>query len=444
MSQDDEIKNEQEVTRKYLREPQVPVNEIPAIDTFQSENGGEIRSQVDTPDAPEKVQQANLEATLEQGFPVMAVSVSGFPVSEEQQGIEVGVEHGPNSPLNLVMTSEELSEMGRHQAPYLVEGIVPEECLLVAGGDAKAGKTHHAVHLSLEITRGGTLYGRYQARQGKVVYINLEIAAATFGKRYNEACAGLGMSPINPNFVSVSDMDLNLREEASLIDLELIISAHKPALVVIDTLAAAAHFSENNDMQVKQIFKALKAISHRQKTAILLLAHHGKKNKALTGHASMLAVPDAIFAIHRLKNGRSIFEIVNNRHLNNEGDSVEVQLVTEEGMTRLEVIPQDGRTVGAHWKGAEVARPNIEAIILGAFVDGQWRQRAGIEVVCRLQGVMPKEMDPALKAMAADGRLEKDHDPAQTGRGQRRHIYRLSTADQQLVLDGNNEDGAEV
>jgi KaiC/GvpD/RAD55 family RecA-like ATPase len=412
MSDRSEIQSQEEVQRHYTRHPRVPRQGFePPVNSNAQEND-EARNQ-----KPEILSASEKERELENCLQSTPLLISGFEISEQSTQKDQGLDS--DSPLNLVMTSSQLSEMGTHLEPMLVDGLVPAECFIVWGGEAKSGKTYHAMIGLLEITRKGKLYGRYQAREGKCIYFNQEINSRAFGKRFNEVCAGMGMDPINnPNFVSVSDLKLNLLDEASIKDIETIIEAHNPAMIVIDTLAASAHFREHDDMKVKQIFLRLKALSHKYRIAVILLAHHGKKNKALTGHASMLAIPDAIFALHRLKNGRAIFEVVNHRHEVNEGKSIEAQLVKEKGKTWLEVVP-------------DPEKPKADQVILDALADGQWRRRAGIEVVCRVAKVMPKDMDLALKALLEKGNIERMDDPEQKGSGNRRHVYRLRTTNQQ-------------
>jgi len=424
MSDNSEIQNQEIVQRHYSRHPIFLQEDGERSAEFGIQVNAEIGNQNSELEAKPNT---NAEVPLEQHFQVTPFLVSDFPVPEQQR-----TEPNRDCPLRYVMTSAELSEAGRHPAPFSFERIAPMSGLVLWGGDAKAGKTINAIIGCLEASRKGALYNKYFANDELTsVYFNLEMDAAEFGKRYNEICAGLGMEMNNPRFLAVSDFEVDTLDEESLAEMELIVKTVKANIVVVDTMAASALYSEQDGMKIKRILFAFKKMAKRLGILVIVLVHHGKKNKQILGHPAMLAIPDAVWGLHRLRNGRAIFEIAYNRHAANEGETTEVQIVTENNVTRLEIVSDEERTICTQWKGVESPKPDAQQIVLSALVDGQWRQRSGIESVCRVAGVMPKDMDVALRDLLAAARIKRMDDPEQKGRGNRKHVYRLSTTNQQ-------------
>jgi len=415
----DEVEMNIEQQRHYVRSSEMADTSTPA-------NQGESGTQESSEQLVTQGQVVEEGPQAEQpSFAPQPVSGAG---SEEEQTYETPEEE-TRTTWGPFMTPAELSELGRHPIPFLVHDLIPARGLTVIGGDAKAGKTTHAVNIALEVSVGGTVYDHHRCLAGTVMYLNLEVGDNAFGERYNELCTGKGMDPAhNPNLVvSHDDYSLDLGDEDSMGELERHIADQRPAMLIIDNLGACGDFDEGRGRTVRRIYHALREMSYRQNTSIVLIDHHGRLGKGVVGHNAKLAVPEVTLGVHSLGNGRNIIRVANNRERGNAGLSYECQLNIVDGVATLDVVPDDQRTASKWWTGHVAVTPNAKQIILGMLSHDHWTRRTpNIELECRRHGIMPKAMTTALLELEASGQIERINDPDQTGRANRAFVYRLA------------------
>lgn len=77
----------------------------------------------------------------------------------------------------------------------LIEGVLREGGKMVCSGKDKSGKSFLAINLGVCVATGSKWLGR-NCKQGKVVYLNLEIDEAEFMKRVYDVATALGADPL--------------------------------------------------------------------------------------------------------------------------------------------------------------------------------------------------------------------------------------------------------
>jgi len=92
-------------------------------------------------------------------------------------------------------TVAELLNMDFGDAKWVVEGLIPEGCTVLAGR-AKIGKTFFALNLSMAKSDGSDAYGAFQVGAGRVLYIALEGTNKNLKHRLAEML-GTGVPPEN-------------------------------------------------------------------------------------------------------------------------------------------------------------------------------------------------------------------------------------------------------
>jgi hypothetical protein len=324
-----------------------------------------------------------------------------------------------------IISAAQLSVIGQNPTSYIVENLIPTEGIVILGGQSKSGKSFLAIDLCLSVSKGIPVFGRYPSKPTSVLYLNQDMSTNAFGHRYIQLSTGKGIDTNNPSFMSSDQFQLNLADDESLAILEERIKESAAKLVVIDTFAASFQGNEQDSKQMRQVFISLKAITQRLKIAILLVDHHGKRLRGITGNGAKSAFSEAVLAVHRLQNGRAIFEVVCNRHSNNEGESLEFQLKVDEQKAVIEIIADKDRT-DCEFYDKEANKPDAAKLISNTLSFQDWKTRKDIEAVCKANEISVKQMDAALKTLIEDGRVKRMQNLAQTGRGNKGHIYRLA------------------
>lgn len=70
--------------------------------------------------------------------------------------------------------------------PELIDGVLREGGKMLLAGPSKAGKSFAMIELAVCIASGTPWMGRFKCRQGKVLYVNLEVDSASFEWRIHD------------------------------------------------------------------------------------------------------------------------------------------------------------------------------------------------------------------------------------------------------------------
>jgi hypothetical protein len=197
---------------------------------------------------------------------------------------------------------------------YLIRGEVTVEA--APGG---AGKTAHALAMSVEIATGFELLGEtiYKAHDLKVLFINGEDSRTEMNRRIWAMCLAHAQKiPVQgPDRLFVAGTDnalaqrmslLRTTEKNSVIDrvgfetLEAALEAIHPDLVVLDPLVAFCGGSNMNDNAVMaQLIRELKRLAASFDCAVLIVHHTRKGGGANDGNAEEISGASAIVNLAR-------------------------------------------------------------------------------------------------------------------------------------------------
>jgi hypothetical protein len=150
----------------------------------------------------------------------------------------------------------------------------------------KAGKSTFAGQAAAALSAGGTFLGERLAEE-HVLWLGLEEHIGDTARRFADMGA-------NPDNLTVAEAPETLAE------LEAWVADVRPALVVIDTLAAltAGWVSDANDAaQWAPVMRDLAKIAREHDTAILLLAHATKQGTQYRGSTAIGAGVDAVLTM---------------------------------------------------------------------------------------------------------------------------------------------------
>lgn len=191
--------------------------------------------------------------------------------------------------------------------PPLIEGVLRQGQKMLVVGPSKAGKSYALMQLAIAIAEGGRWFG-WQCAQGKVLYVNLEIAKATCYNRFDEIYKALGRTPKRSGDIKV----WNLRGSAIPMDKlapKLIRRALKEHFiaVIIDPLYKIITGDENSADQMAAFCNQFDKVCTELGCAVIYCHHHSKgvqSNKRSMDRASGSGVfardPDALLDLIEL------------------------------------------------------------------------------------------------------------------------------------------------
>ena len=181
------------------------------------------------------------------------------------------------------------------QADYLVKHHVPRRGLLIVWGPPKTGKSFWVLDLAMHVATGRN-YREFKTKQGAVVYVACEGAAA-FSGRVNALRNALDISYPDkiPFYLLASRLQLVSEYGALITDIEK--QGVKPDLIVIDTVARTFEGSESDDAAMGNYIKAADFLVTKFSCCVVLIHHCGHKSERPRGHSSLMGAADAQIAV---------------------------------------------------------------------------------------------------------------------------------------------------
>lgn len=161
-------------------------------------------------------------------------------------------------------------------ADPLIEGILRKGHKMLIAGPSKAGKSFLQIELAIAIAEGRRWLGR-RCRQGRVLYVNLELDRASCLHRFRDAYQALGWPP-----EGVRNIDIwNLRGKAVQMDQltpKLIRRAQKKdyMAIIIDPIYKVITGDENSAEQMAKFCNQFDKICAELGCATIYCHHHSK------------------------------------------------------------------------------------------------------------------------------------------------------------------------
>jgi len=188
---------------------------------------------------------------------------------------------------------------------WLVEGLIPDESITFLVGDPKGKKSWLALETAMSIAMGKKVAGRFNARKGTVLYIQLEDGLKRLAPRYHKLVRGYGSEPSKENFVTYVGFELKLSDpdywKLLLEQCQLI----NPSLIVIDTLARSHNSNENNTQEMSLIVDKLCQLRDTVHCSVLIVHHLRKESfymgkpmkRAMRGNNVIEAAAESIITV---------------------------------------------------------------------------------------------------------------------------------------------------
>lgn len=160
--------------------------------------------------------------------------------------------------------------------PPLIEGVLRQGQKMLLVGPSKAGKSYALMQLAIAIAEGGYWLG-WKCTQGKVLYVNLEIAKATCYNRFAEIYKAMRKAPAHADNIRI----WNLRGKSVPMDKlapKLIRRAIKECFiaVIIDPIYKIITGDENSAAEMAVFCNQFDKVCDKLNCAVIYCHHHSK------------------------------------------------------------------------------------------------------------------------------------------------------------------------
>ena len=299
---------------------------------------------------------------------------------------------------------------------YLVQAldICPGAPTLFAGFGF-SGKTVAAQALALAVATGGHVWGRFAARQGRVLHIDYEQGRRTTLGRYQRLARAELLSPTDLadrlEVVCMPRMCLDALGAEDLLTRE----AENLDLMIIDSLRASAPNADENNSEVRNVLDLLTRVSERTGCVVLVLHHARKPQQNARGGARMAirgsgAIYDACSSVLVLESERPGLAIVTHEKARDSGvptapfelhvADVESHGNPRDGL-RVDAVPCAGQrgTAPADKQGA------MRAKVLAAIASNPGTSLKGLREHVRANN---DAVGVALRSLISEGTVRKE------------------------------------
>lgn len=209
--------------------------------------------------------------------------------------------NGIDDTLPPIKTFGEMLQNPPRLADELIAGILRVGNKMIITGDSKSGKTCLTQELSVDIAEGREWLGKFQCKQGKVLYLNFEVQEASMFERFRKIYQAIGGAKY-PNNLHIWD----LRGYAASLD-ELsgkIISRCRDeqyAAIILDPIYKIQGGDENSASDIAEFCNEMDHIAQETGASVIYNHHHAKgsqgEKKAIdrgSGSGVFSRDPDAI------------------------------------------------------------------------------------------------------------------------------------------------------
>ena len=163
-------------------------------------------------------------------------------------------------------------------SPALIRGVLRMGHKMLISGPSKAGKSFALIELCIAIAEGLPWMG-FPCEQGKVLYVNLELDAASCLHRFADVYKAYGVNPVDRHAVNIDVW--NLRGHSAPMDKlapKLIRRAAKKAYtaIVIDPIYKIITGDENSADQMAAFCNQFDKVATELGCAVIYCHHHSK------------------------------------------------------------------------------------------------------------------------------------------------------------------------
>lgn len=182
----------------------------------------------------------------------------------------------PENPMPEIITLDQIAANPPEPMPELIEGILRCSHKMLIAGDSKAGKSFLLMQLAIAIAEGTTWLG-HKCKQGKVLYVNLEIDPASSSLRFLEIYKAKNLAPRHQKSIGI----WNLRGHAATLDkllpylLRRVKDQHYEA-IILDPIYKIITGDENSASEMGQFCNYFDKICMETGASLIYCHHHSK------------------------------------------------------------------------------------------------------------------------------------------------------------------------
>ena len=159
--------------------------------------------------------------------------------------------------------------------PELIEGILRQGHKMLLVSSSKAGKTFALIELAVAIAEGRRWLG-FRCKQGRVLYLNMELDEASFDDRVRRVYEALKLENMNLQNIDIVHLRGQIEKLAKLVpQINRTIKGHDYAAVILDPTYKLGIGDENAAEQVTMFCNAIDKIANTG--ASVIYAHHHSK-----------------------------------------------------------------------------------------------------------------------------------------------------------------------
>jgi RecA-family ATPase len=159
--------------------------------------------------------------------------------------------------------------------PELIEGILRQGHKMMVVSSSKAGKTFALIELAISIAEGRRWIG-FKCKQGRVLYLNMELDEASFDDRMKRVYQALEIDRIHPENIDIVHLRGKIEKLDKLVpQITRTLKAREYAAVILDPIYKLGIGDENAAEQVTAFCNAIDKIANNS-VSVVYVHHHSK------------------------------------------------------------------------------------------------------------------------------------------------------------------------
>lgn len=234
------------------------------------------------------------------------------------------------------LTADDLRKLER---PHdFVEGLLYERCMSIWAGAPKSGKSYLLLDLAHAVACGAPWAGR-EVDKGNVLVIVLEGAGLLYDRvRAWEMKTGRK----SPVVFSPTPLNLHTDDGDAVSEIVSYVRDNDVSLVIIDTMArATAGGNESSFEDTSVVIAALDRIKDEGGAHVAIAHHHGHGAKRARGSSDLIAAPDLIVDLERIKGSDERHATISENRHGKDGETLRFTLE----QLKTDIIDSRGRAV---------------------------------------------------------------------------------------------------
>jgi len=220
-----------------------------------------------------------------------------------------------------ILWDDDLDTFEIEEKNWIVEKLIPSRSVCVLTGKRGTMKTFIALQMAYSIASGEDFLGKFQTKQGGVLYLDKENGVPIMKGRKNLIKTGMDLKEkLKVGYICFSQLKIDKNTDVWKIEEEII--NHKPTLFIVDTYRRGITFDENDAGAVSHLFvDVLRPLVEKYNISILLI-HHDRKGRIgettdemdeIRGSSDLANYADIILKMERPKGGGLILKQLKNR-----------------------------------------------------------------------------------------------------------------------------------